>query len=85
MIAHFYIRFSTTYGQTLAVSGSHTALGDDSIHQAISLEYYNDQFWYGTVDLGDFGKKSLDIQYRYILKEADGNTVVEWGDDRIIE
>ncbi|MFZ4059437.1 MAG: 4-alpha-glucanotransferase, partial [Ferruginibacter sp.] len=39
----------------------------------------------GTVDLGDFGKKSLDIQYRYILKEADGNTVVEWGDDRILE
>ena len=84
MIAHFYIRFATRYGQTLAITGSHTALGNDQLDAAVQMNYFNDQLWQVSVDLGETDKKSLDIQYRYLLIDEDGTLVEEWGDDRIL-
>lgn len=84
MIAHFYLRFATRYGQSLALSGSHTALGNDNLQSAVSMAHFNDQYWYVSVDLGALGKESLDITYRYLLIDNDGSLVEEWGNDRII-
>lgn len=84
MILNFYIRFSTKFGQTLFVSGTHSALGNDDIAQAVSLQYFNDEFWRGRVEIPAADFHTLDIEYRYILREADGNQVIEWGNDRVI-
>ncbi len=85
MILNFYIRFSTKFGQSLFVSGSNNALGNEDFTQAVSLKYFNDEFWQGRVEIPATDFNTTDIEYRYILKEADGAQVIEWGDDRVIE
>ncbi len=83
MIIHFYIRFNTKYGQLLAVSGNIEALGNNIIEKAFTLSYLNDQFWHGTLEV-DLPKKTS-LQYKYVLKNEDGFSIIEWGDDRYIE
>jgi 4-alpha-glucanotransferase len=85
MTINFYIRFSTKFGQSLLVSGNTKTLGYDDITQAVSLQYFNDEFWYGKVEITEADFNTIDIEYRYILKDVDGSTVLEWGNDRVIE
>ena len=85
MILNFYLRFSTALGQSLYVSGSHTAMGADDVTKALPLQYFNNEFWQGQVELPEESLTPIDLQYRYILKTQDGNQVIEWGDDRVIE
>ncbi|MDO9373122.1 MAG: 4-alpha-glucanotransferase [Ferruginibacter sp.] len=85
MILTFFLRFSTKFGQSLFVSGSPAALGADDVSKAIPLQYFNDQFWQGTVEIDDAQVTSSPIEYRYLLHEADHTEVVEWGNDRHIE
>ena len=85
MILNFYLRFSTKPGQTLFLSGSHSLFGEDNISKAVPLQYFNEAFWHTQVQIPEHGVTALDIEYRYILREDDGNEIVEWGDDRIID
>lgn len=84
MILNFYIRFSTKYGQSLHLSGSHTALGNNDFANAISMQYFNQEFWYTRVELNE-AANNLPVEYRYILRTENENEIVEWGDDRIID
>jgi 4-alpha-glucanotransferase len=85
MILNFFIRFSTKYGQSLFVSGNNNALGNDDFTQAIPLKYFNEEFWRGKIEIPEADFHSVNIEYRYILNDSDGATVVEWGNDRIID
>ena len=84
MTLNFYIRFSTKFGQTLFVSGTNEVLGNDDFTQAVPLQYFNEEFWRGRIEISAADLHTLDLEYRYILKEADGNQVIEWGNDRVI-
>lgn len=84
MILNFYIRFSTRVGQTLLVSGNCGSLGNDDTSKALPLSYLNDDFWHLRLELSTDDCTINDLEYRYILREADGNNIIEWGDDRII-
>ncbi len=83
MILHFYLRFSTEYGQTLYVSGNIDALGNEDPQQAIPIHYLNEEYWHGTLEVGNT-KETDELRYRYILRSAD-QEVIEWGDDRVID
>ena len=85
MKLNFYVRFSTTYGQALYVSGSHSILGNDVVQNAIAMQYFNEEFWFVQVEIPEADFNVLDIEYRYVLREQDGNEVIEWGNDRIID
>lgn len=82
MLLNFYLRFSTRVGQSLYISGNHELLGDNDMALAVPLHYFNQDFWHVQVEAGD---TSLSLEYRYILREDNGNEIVEWGNDRIIE
>ena len=82
MKIHFYVRFYTRAGQSLAVTGNIPALGNDTTEHAFPLTWLNNDFWHGTLELRD--KKSK-IRYKYILRYEDGFTVTEWGNDRLID
>ncbi len=84
MILNFFLRFSTKFGQSLFVSGSHAALGNDLVSHALPLQYFNDQLWQGQVEIPDTEVPALDIEYRYILRDIDGTEVIEFGNDRNI-
>ena len=84
MTLTFFIRFSTKFGQSLFVSGNHALLGDNVTGSAQPLEYFNEHFWQGQVTIPGTDAGTSDIEYRYILREADGSEITEWGNDRVI-
>ncbi len=84
MILHFYLRYSTKFGQTLFVTGNIPLLGNDDITKPIPLTYLNDQLWHGSIEIGDTEQASP-IIYKYILVTENGEQIREFGNDRIIE
>ena len=84
MLINFYLRFSTRYGQELYVSGSHTPMGGDDFTRALPLQYFNEEYWFTSVEITGNTTQLLPLTYRYLLRESDGNEVVEWGNDRVI-
>lgn len=83
MVIHFYLRYSTRYGQSLFVTGNTMALGNDDIQKRFALTYLNDQLWYGSAEI-DEKDVFENISYAYILQESGGELVYEFGNDRIL-
>jgi 4-alpha-glucanotransferase len=85
MILSFYLRFSTKVGQNLYISGNSSALGNNDISKAVPLYFLNEELWLAKIEL-DPAKDVTDVlNYKYIFKEENGNEIVEWGDDRLID
>ncbi len=83
MKIQFYLRFFTKYGQSLFITGNCAQLGNNDLPSAIPMLYLTDEFWTATIELGkDFENE---LQYNYLLKNELGETVMEWGDDRIVD
>ncbi|HKI69476.1 MAG TPA: 4-alpha-glucanotransferase, partial [Verrucomicrobiae bacterium] len=80
----FQLRFRTHVGQSLLLSGSHKIFGDGQVERAIPLQYLNGEFWLVTLTLGKRTTPDADITYHYILQNADGSLVHDWGDGRTI-
>ncbi len=83
MILHFYLRYSTKFGQALLVSGNIDELGNTNATKSFLLTYLNDQLWHGTLEI-DGEKITEPISYKYILKDEKGEYVPEFGEDRFI-
>lgn len=84
MIVHFYLRYSTKFGQTLLVSGNAAALGNNDLSRAFPLKYLNEQLWHGSMEI-DPGKQQDPINYKYMLHDEKGEDVLEFGEDRIAD
>ncbi len=83
MILHFYLRYSTKFGQSLFITGNTALLGNDGISRPFALTYLNDQLWYGLIEItGDEMQEPL--CYKYILEDENGERTQEYGNDRII-
>ena len=85
MLLNFYLRFSTRFGQSLYLTGNHEELGDNNMVKAVPMQYFNEEFWYAQVEMTDVESHKVDIVYNYLLREDNGNEIVEWGDDRVID
>ncbi len=81
MKIRFFLRFHTNYGQSLFVMGNHALLGQNQETNAFPLTYFNSEFWTGIIEIDPTDPLPV-LQYKYLLKNADGFTVQEWGDDR---
>jgi 4-alpha-glucanotransferase len=84
MTIHFYLRFSTHFGQTIYISGNNDILGNDDLDKALPIQYLNEQLWHGTINI-DTVKDITNIRYKYILREEGKEETVEFGDDRIAD
>src|SRR5882724_9563970 len=84
MTLTFRLRFHTRVGQSLFITGSHELLGGGAIENAVPLQYLNEEFWQATIVLADGAPADTTIIYHYILRNAGGSTVQDWGDDRAI-
>lgn len=81
----FQIKFHTNPGQSLHVTGNFPLLGNNNIENAFSLNYLNEQYWSGSVEIPADQPLSEDILYNYVLKNNDGTTIIEWGEDKVIQ
>ena len=84
MFLHFYLRFSSVFGQNLLISGNIPILGNDDPAKAFSLQYLNDQLWYGFIEI-DPKKNSKPIRYKYLLRQDTEADTPEFGDDRLLQ
>jgi 4-alpha-glucanotransferase len=80
----FQLSFKTVYGQTLYISGNHPLLGNGDPEKALPLQYFNEEYWYLVLALPNEQIPVQGINYHYLLKNADGSTSFDWGNDKII-
>ena len=80
----FKLRFHTKYGQTLWLTGDHEILGGGQVERAIPLQYLNEEFWQVTITLPKEPATNVEINYSYILREANGLAIQDWGNGRTI-
>jgi 4-alpha-glucanotransferase len=83
MWVHFFIRFHTRPGQSLWLTGDTEALGSGGMNTKLPMRYHNDEMWELAVDIpdGEWSDKEA-IVYSYVLEDADGSSIEEWGRDR---
>lgn len=80
----FRLRFRTRFGQSLLITGNHPALGNGDIERAVPLHYVDPDHWEATVSLSPSDVKGAGIGYEYVLREADGSQVQDWGKGRAL-
>ncbi len=83
MILHFYLRFSSKFGQTFFVNGNIASLGNDDLVEAFPIHYLNDQYWYGSVTINS-PQVLKELRYKYLLREDSKEEIKECCDDRMI-
>lgn len=82
MKIQFYLRFSTSYGESLYICGNHSKLGNDNADTALPMQYLNNDYWTAAVDMDE---DDTELRYNYILHTNNGEQVIEWGDDRKLQ
>ena len=78
----FKLRFTTQYGQSLYLSGSHLLLGENDIEKAVPLSYIDKDFWGVTITVNNAASIKKNITYNYVLKNTDGSISYDWGSDK---
>lgn len=81
----FQIRFHTAFGQSLFITGNHPLLGNGDPEKAVPLQYFNDEYWYLVLELSAKDITDSELTYHYILRNADGITNYDWGNDKTIQ
>ena len=90
MTIHFFIKYRTSFGETLFISGDHALLGGGGLQKALPMKYYNDAFWHVIVEFPTTkftGKKPVSekVSYQYFMKDQAGIDVFEGEIDRYVE
>jgi 4-alpha-glucanotransferase len=83
MKIEFYLRFRTKYGQAVFVSGNLDLLGNNDTAKAFPLQYLNEEFWYGTIDVDPAETNTL--HYRYVFRNEHGEIIPEGERNRTID
>ncbi len=81
----FQLRFKTTFGQELFVTGNHKKLGNGNMDDAIPLKFFNDEFWFAEIDLKKEDLSKEPLTYNYFLKNNDGTISYDCGSDKQID
>jgi 4-alpha-glucanotransferase len=81
MNTNFHIQYKTNWGESLFVCGNDQALGNWNPDKAIPMQYIGNSFWQAEVELGP----SQSYQYKYFLRNHDGQLIWEGGENRAFE
>lgn len=76
----FRLRYRTRFGQSLSLTGEHPLLGGGDLNKALPLTFLDDDFW--DVSLAWPTAANERVTYDYILRNADGSVIQDWGRDR---
>lgn len=83
MVIHFYIRYTTRQGESLALSGTHPVMGGD----LLPMQYLDNEYWHIRMVLSD--KEIASFNYRYhVLTQAEGvevERISDWEQARRVD
>jgi len=83
MKINFFIKYRTVVGEELFILGNNYYLGDNEPSKAVKLEWYNEDYWRGTINFPDDFDDT--IHYKYILKDKKGNEIFDGERNRFID
>ena len=78
----FYLKYHTTVGENIFVTGNHAIVGNHITEQAFPLQYVNEDYWMGTIDI-PAGETMQSFEYRYFVKDFNGNINSELESDKL--
>ena len=79
------LRYATRFGQSLFLCGDHERLGGGQTEHALPLRYLSAEFWELTLDLPDHDLPKDPVNYFFILRDADGSVLEDFGRDRKLD
>ena len=80
---NFHLRYKTSFGQAIFITGNHPLLGNGKIEAAVPMVYLNDDYW--VLHLPTNGRiKEGTVKYSYFIQNADGTRSFDWGSDKSI-
>lgn len=82
MRIEFFIKFHTKINQSLYISGNTQLLGENDFTKALLMKYYNNDYWH--INLEDEAKNFEDLEYKYLLKNEEGELIAEFENSRSI-
>lgn len=68
MRINFYLKYHTKFGQELFISGNNQYLGDYDFSKAVKLQWYDEDFWYFSLQVPDDFDDLID--YRYLIRDS---------------
>ncbi len=72
------LRFRTTFGQSLHVTGDHPLFGAGDANRAVPLQYLDDVFWQVRISIPDHTPRpDRPVAYHYLLRQPDGSVIAE--------
>ncbi|HEY9362598.1 MAG TPA: 4-alpha-glucanotransferase, partial [Chitinophagaceae bacterium] len=78
----FFLKFHTNIHQSLSISGNIFLLGENDIEKAMPMKYFNDEFWHAQLEIDP--TQNSGINYKYILKNEEGENIPEFEKHRSI-
>jgi 4-alpha-glucanotransferase len=78
----FQLRYHTVPGEQIFVTGDHAILGSDDLEKALPLQYLNDDYWFGELELSET-LLSEPIKYKYFVKGISGELKIELGTPKV--
>lgn len=82
MNLQFTLRFHTSFGESLWLSGNIAALGNDDPAKALTLEYLDNDHWQVNIGINPKDWPADGLRYKYFLKNKEGEVISEWAHDR---
>ena len=79
----FYLRYHTSFGQRLAITGNIAALGNGDPEKAMPMAFFSQEFWHLSIEIDSQDADS--IQYRYIFYNEAGEIKKEGEKHRHID
>lgn len=81
----FQLKYHTTYGQNIFISGDCNLLGNNDVEKALPLHFLNDEYWQLEIELDkDDLLNQPAINYNYFIRNADGSVTYDCGKDKTI-
>ncbi len=80
---NFHIRYKTSFGQAIFITGNHPLLGNGKIDEAVPMVYLNDDYWILHLETKGLLKEGS-LNYSYFIQNADGTRSFDWGSDKTI-
>jgi 4-alpha-glucanotransferase len=76
------LRFSSSYGQKIYVTGNHELLGNGNVDDAIEMQFVTNEFWIVQIPIATQHLSTQPIFYNYFIKNADGLIEFDCGNDK---
>lgn len=77
----FTIQYHTSWGQQVCILGSLPALGNNIPTKALKMNYIENGQWEASIQV----RSLASFSYTYVVVDANGHTISEWGNPREIE